>query len=657
MSLSKNILGFVSIYTILSIIPFPLLADISASEELSNLEKKVRSESIALNSLIKKVHPDYSEKLESINITKLKIVSNQCRVRETIQRSSQGLYSPTINEEFKIIGNDDNYYHIELGDGRDGWVHESCGQEIAEAVEQKNIGSLLADSDIGKYLDFSEAVFTKIEENKLIADRIIEKNDISKSHKSYKNIVKYHSLAIGIYNKYLKDRKAYVVENFPLAKRFSGSTEFLVGKSDHNQNFLDGVKTEFNEGNRDFSLVGGFILSKSSQVNVTFTSQSKVLQTPYKTKNYGIGFNFSGINKLLLSTNINYNSYDDAFTLNNNYGRFQVNTNAKHQLSSKANFHYNYSFLKNNYKIDDTGDYSNQRLSAIANLKLNPIAKLVVSMLANFETSDSEFHNFTRLLPSVSLQRKIDNKRTNLKFRFESLVFEDLELRDYNRMVLSYLINNRDINKRKTTNLSVSAKSFPNSDISDYYQIKTKFSSSIIGKKNKRKSLLLYTNIYPNAEDNSFTDFRYDYNVNSTAFYNLSAYYRLWHDTFASDSDSTASAKPSIVDLSGKFGFKVGPIRVGPTFGLHAILDFDEDEIFKRDGNLFRLGGAAEGTILLPKMINISLMIAYDYGSVYNEELTIASSTGDITLGELQERHPTTLHFTSTVSAPLTIDA
>jgi hypothetical protein len=119
---------------------------------------------------------------------------------------------------------------------------------------------------------------------------------------------------------------------------------------------------------------------------------------------------------------------------------------------------------------------------------------------------------------------------------------------------------------------------------------------------------------------------------------------------------SSTSASPSIVDLSGKFGFKVGPIRIGPTVGLHAILDFDEDEIFKRDGNLFRLGGVAEGTILLPKMINISLMLAYDYGSygsVYNEELSIETYTGEITIGELQERHPTTLQFTSTISAPL----
>ena len=46
-------------------------------------------------------------------------------------------------------------------------------------------------------------------------------------------------------------------------------------------------------------------------------------------------------------------------------------------------------------------------------------------------------------------------------------------------------------------------------------------------------------------------------------------------------------------------------------------------------------------------------MVAYDYGSVYNEEFTIDLLTGEIKIGELQERHPTTLQFTSTISAPL----
>ena len=650
MRFPRSKFGLAFIYTILCFIPFSLSANISASEELINLEKKVRTESIALNSLIKKVHPDYSEKLEPVKITKLKIVSNQCRVRETIQRSSQTLYSPTINEEFRIIEHDDNYYHIKLGDGREGWIHETCGQEFTETVEQEKTEGILSDADVGKYLDFSEMLFEKIEENKIFADKIVEENKINKNISSYKKIIKYHSLAVGIFNKFLKDRTTYIIENFPLAKRFSGSTEVLFGSSNHNQNYLDGLKTEFDEASRDFAIAGGFIINKSSQVNIAFTSKSEVLQTPYKTKNYGIGFNYSGVKKLLLNMDINFNSYDDAVTLNNDYDRLQFNANARHQLSSKANFRYRYSFLNNNYKNGDEGDYSNQTISLIANLKLNEISKFVISMLANFENSDSEYHNFSSLLPNVSYQKKIGDKRTNLNFRYESLVFKDLELRDYNRSFLSYLVTNRDINERRTTDLSISSKAFPNNEISDYYQVKTKFSSSTIGKNNKRRSLSLYTNIYPNATDNSFTDFRYDYNVTSSVFSNYSAYYRLWHNIFASDSDSSTYTSPSIVDLSGKFGFKVGPIRIGPSIGLHAILDFDEDEIFKRDGNLFRLGGVAEGTILLPKMINISLMVAYDYGSVY--DLTIAS-TDETTIGELLERHPTTLQFTSMISAPL----
>ncbi|NHZ87092.1 MAG: hypothetical protein GWP19_14665, partial [Planctomycetia bacterium] len=335
---------------------------------------------------------------------------------------------------------------------------------------------------------------------------------------------------------------------------------------------------------------------------------------------------------------------EDEVTVNNDYGRFQFNANANYRLSSKTNFIYRYSFLNNDYDTGDERDYSIQKLSAIANLKLNDISKFVLSMLANFESSDSEFHNFSSLLPSVSYQRKIGDKRTNLKFRYENLTYKDLESRDYDRMFLSYLINNRDINKRKITDLSISSKTFPNNEISDYYQLKTRFTSSTIGENNQRKSLSLFTNVFPNAEDNNFTDFRFDRNITSEMSSNFSVYYRLWHDLFTGNDNSTNYNKPSIVDLSAKFGFKIGPIRVGPSFGLHAILDFDADEIFKRDGNLIRTGGVAEGIILSSSKLNISIMAAYDYGFVYDTALTFS---------ELEERHPTTIKLTSTISAPI----
>ena len=644
MRFPKNVFGIIFVYSLFYFIPFPILAEISVSEELINLEKKVQIESIALNSLIKNLYPDYSEKLESVKITKLKIVSNQCRVRETIQRSSQALYSPTINEEFKIIGHDDNYYHIELGDGRDGWIHETCGQKIVETVEQKGVESLLSDVDIGKYLDFSEMLFAKIEENKLLADRIVEKNSIKRNNPSYKKIVKYYSLAVGINNKYIKDRKAFIVDNYPLEKRFSGSTELLIGKSNHSQNFLNGDKTEFDELSKSFGIKGDFILNKSSKINLSFGSKSEVLRTPYQSRNFGVGFDYTGMKKLLLNTDINFNSYEDEVTVNNDYGRFQFNANAKHQLSSKTHFQYGYSFMNNDFDIGDDRDYSNQKLSAIGNLKLNEISNFVISILANIENSTSEYHNFTSLLPAISYQSKNGDKRTNLKFRYENLTYQDLELLDYNRMFLSYLGNNSNINNRKTTDLSISSKTFPNNEISDYYQLKTRFTSSTVGENIQRKSLSLFTNVYPNAENNNFTDLRFDRNIASAMSSNFSVYYRLWHELFAGNDSSINPNKPSIIDVSGKWGFKFGTISIGPSVGLHAILDFDADEIFKRDGNLIRAGGVLEGPILSSSKLNISIMTAYDYGFVYDTALT---------LGELQERHPTTLQFTSTISAPL----
>lgn len=652
MSFPIRIIGLFSVCLLL-MFPHQLLAQESSLQDLQDIEKKTKAESIALGEIIKKVYPEYSQGLESYSVNMLKIISNQCRVRETIDRSSQVIYSPTINEEFKILNHDDNYYQIELGDGRKGWIHETCGQVISETVERSNALSVLSSSDVNKYLDFSEIVYQKIIDNKVLAERVIEKNNISKNNKSYKNILKYHSLAQGIYEKYLRNRSDYIVENFPFKNRISGSSELLLGKASFNQSYLDGVQNDYDEGNQNFAIFGNYIITPNANVNVSLTTQSSVLQTPYKTSDYGVGLNYTGINKVKLNTGINFNSYDDDLSTSNDYGRFLFHANVRHLLSPKSNFLYNYSFMKNNYKVNDENDYSNHKLSAVANLKLNPISKVIVSMLANIENSDSEYHQFVSLLPSVTFQKKIGDKKTDLKFRYENISYEDLELRDYSRFVFAYKRKNIVINKRKTTDFSVSSKTYPNNDISNYFNIKTKFTSAIISEKNKRNALSLYTSIYPNATDNSYTDVRFDHNVIAKVFSNFSAYYRLWHNTFESDDDSTNSSTPSVIDLSSKFGFKVGPLRVGPTIGLHAVLDFDADDIVEQDGNLLRIGGVAEGTVLLPKMINLSFMAAYDYGMVYNEELTVASSTGEITLGEIQERHPTTLQISTTISAPL----
>lgn len=625
----------------------------TVAPDLQQIEEKINSETIALKSLIKKIYPNYAESLGSTKITKLKIISNQCRVRETIDRTSQVIYSPTINEEFRIIGHDDNYFHIKLGGGRDGWIHETCGQVITETVEKKSVQSILSETDINKYLDFCLVVFNKIETNKLLADKIVTNERISKKNSSYKNIQKHFDLAVSIYKKYLSDRKSYIADNFDFTKRISGSTEFLLGKASYNQKYLDGVVNDYEEGNRDFAINGNYILNGDAQVNLFLNSKTEVLQTPYRTTNYGAGFNYSGFNRMFIDTKIHFNSYDDDITSNNDYGRFQFDTNIRRVFSPKSDVNLHYTLLNNNYKIGDDNDYSSHRIAALTNLKLNPFSKMVISFLSSFEVSDSEYHQFRSLKPSISLQRKIGDKRTNLLFHYENLVFEELTLRDYNRLSLSYKVNNKKINKRNAAKFSVGMKSFPNNDIDDYFQIKGKLSSSSIGKLNKQNAFAVYTNIYPNLTDNSYTDFRYDFNLISKMFANFSAYYRLWHNTFESDSDTTSSANPSIVDLNGKLGIKIGPVRIGPTVGIHAILDFDEDEVFKQDGNLIRYGGVAEGTFLLPKMISASFMVAYDFGSVYNDEISIEQSTGEITTGELQERHPTSLQYSATLSAPL----
>ena len=119
-----------------------------------------------------------------------------------------------------------------MGDGRDGWLHETCGQVFTVTVKKKILKksvSTVSNTDIGQLLDFSEKMFNKINENKILVNQIVKNNEIHKNSNSYRKINKYHSLAVGIYNTYLKDRTAYIAEKFPSEKSFSGSTELLLG--------------------------------------------------------------------------------------------------------------------------------------------------------------------------------------------------------------------------------------------------------------------------------------------------------------------------------------------------------------------------------------------------------------------------------------------
>lgn len=104
--------------------------------------------------------------------------------------------------------------------------------------------------------------------------------------------------------------------------------------------------------------------------------------------------------------------------------------------------------------------------------------------------------------------------------------------------------------------------------------------------------------------------------------------------------------------ISNRFGINIGGIKIGPSLGMHTLISKNE-KFFKRDGNSFHVGGTIEGNLVLPHRILLNLSSSYNRGFVYASSLTVDPSTGDITYGELSERHPVTLQINSAISMPV----
>jgi hypothetical protein len=127
----------------------------------------------------------------------------------------------------------------------------------------------------------------------------------------------------------------------------------------------------------------------------------------------------------------------------------------------------------------------------------------------------------------------------------------------------------------------------------------------------------------------------------------------MWHSPGQPVAGKTGIVKPGVVDVMGKLGIVIKGFRIGPTFGLHALFSAEDEQFFKRDGNLFRFGASAEGMIALPLNGTLSLNGSYEYGFVYNNEVSINPSTGDVTEGDILTRHPTTLQANAALSLPV----
>lgn len=634
-------------------------ADAKDLEQLGRMEKTTRQHSIAFLSLIKKMQPEETSGFDTQGVDMVRVIIDECSVYEAMDAMSTVIYSPRINDEFEVRERNDSFYKILLFDGREGWIAEQCIQPFSEQKREAQIRFRgIEASEVKKFIEAASSQFEQISQQKILADQIYKKYTSASIEGSlglqaaYLKIQKYYDYAYQFYRKFVENKSFMAgTKDSPLLTKLSAWTELLFGSSSFDTEYLNQGPEKNSGFIRDVTLGANALLSESSQLEVKFANKKDIIQTPYSTTTVDAGYSYTNDNGLNFKTGLNYNTYNDDLTDLNDYTRLTLAAGGNYSFNQNSRLLFDYSYLQNSFSMNEDNNYASHKIFGAFKFKSNPQSEFTVQMLSNLQTSEQALYNSSNIVPSITYDKYGGNSQTRINFLYDMFSYPDLDLRSYNRAVLSFRLNTRADRSSKSFDLSATAKRFPQNNGSDYIQLQGRYASTKEGRFNTVFRPSIYSNLYTTNTANSFTELRLDLGGNTQIFFShFSTYFRLWHSP--GDPDE-GQVKPHVFDIYGKIGLSFKYIRIGPTVGIHALFSSDQEEFFKRDGNLIRFGGIVEGNIPFPRGIKLAFSGSYEYGFVYNNEISINLDSGEFDQGELLQRHPTTFQGNATITVPV----
>ena len=628
-------------------------------EQIAKIEKTTRQHSIAFLSLIKQMDPEKTSGFDTHGVDMVRVVIDRCSVYEAMDTMSSVIYSPRINDEFEVRERNDGFYKILLFDGREGWISEQCIQPFSGQKREAQIRFLgIEASEVKKFIEAASSIFEQISQQKILTDQIYKKYSSAGTEGSlefqaaYLKIEKYYDYAYQFYRKFVENKSFQAgTKDLSLLTKLSAWTEILFGSSSFSTEYLN-QGPEKNSGLiRDITLGANALLGESSQLDVKFANKRDVIQTPYSTTTVDAGYSYTGNSGLNFKTAINFNTYNDDLSDLNDYSRLTLAAGGDYSFNQNSRLLFDYSFLQNSFSINEGNNYASHKIFGAFKFKSTPQSEFTVQMLSNLQTSEQALYNSTNFVPSITYDKYGGNSQTKFRFLYDMFSYPDLDLRSYNRAVLNFRLNSKAGGSSKSVDLSATAKRFPQNKGGDYIQLQGRYASTKGGRFNTIFRPSIYSNLYTTNTANSFTELRLDLGGNTQVFFShFSTYFRFWHSPGNPDE---GQVKPHVFDLYGKIGLSFKYIRIGPTVGVHALFSSDQEEFFRRDGNLIRFGGIVEGNIPFPRGIKLAFSGSYEYGFVYNNEISINPNSGEFDQGELLQRHPTTFQGNAVITIPV----
>ncbi len=637
-----------------------------ASLESEKMEAIIRRQSMALLSLIKTMYPAEVGKRAEM----AKLIKPQGRVYASDDTSSRIIFEPRFNDEFPIIDRKDQWYCIKLEDGRKGWIQEGEIQLFralktpAEPILSPNIRGCEAQ----RFVSLADDLYAKVCHNSEEALRVIDetlaafkelpegekrkfREEIDPLEKRRRRINKYRIYAKHFYQRYIEGMSFEGLTGGKRAVDFNAWLSLLAGNSRYERNapHTEGgpEKTTF----RDINAGGTLYLGDHSKVLASIAHRNEVLQTPFNTNKFNLSYQLMDFRGFNLNTHLNYYAYNDKNSDQNDYGIASLGSGIQYAINPDAILSFNYLFRHKSFKEESDEDYSANRIEGGVRLDLNPRNRLTFNLTSIFQSSDVSYLDFNRLQPRLELlHAKSLFSTMRLAVEFEGITYEgNAELNNFNREGFELTWSSKSGRKSTHRGIGIVAKQFPHNKDLSYIKVQESWGWSTLGVNSSNTHLSLVSTIHTQSggSQKDYSDLRLDHMGDlGYLYFNLSLFGRIWHDMGSVD------VPDHLLDLYNRFGVNIGGIKIGPSLGLHTLISKDE-KFFKRDGNSFRVGGTIEGNLILANKIRLNLSSSYNRGFVYGSNLTVDPLTGDVTYGELSERHPVTLQINSMISIPI----
>jgi hypothetical protein len=647
---------------LLLLIPLAAFGDAShdmqqSLDELKALRREVQQKTIPLLVLMKQLEGGELGPAQQ----RVKVIKPVATIRETDDVASRTLLVARLNDEFPVIEQRDQWHRIRLADGREGWIHEDVVQVFAASAPSTPVEKKAqSPSDTKGILTLAAGLIKEINARQDTAARIASRleetyqrlpeaerqqllslyNDIAQERDK---IAEYHIYANHFYEKYAAHQEISNLPLIRLPRGITGQLSIQTGKSAYESQSEESLTA------RDLNFTGSMQLNDRSQVTVSLTNRSEVIQTPYSANDIRLGHIYQAPNGLSVNSYAAYHGYNDKGLDRNTFKNLGAGVSLRYPLNAASSFFTELNYDSKDYKEDGGNNYQGGQFNIGWRRQPHAKTQLTMNLRGLIQSSDISFLDFKRFMPQIEYWRRTNNGKFGARLEAERIGYaEEARGNDFRRERLDLTWSSSESQHQVT----VIGKQFANDEEQNYIKLAGRIrrqKARLLALSRTELSLLLV--FFPKGGDrlSDYLDLRLDRSHGGNhAYFDFSLFGRAWRKTEAS------IRRDHVVDLYSRFGLKISKIQVGPLVGAHLLLN-KEEKAFKRDGNSLRAGADINGNFLIKKA-TVNFAVRYEKDFVFGSEIAIDPNSGVTTLGEVVTRRPTTWQISAGTRIPLAQD-